>query len=322
MTGNERDEAKPNGKARWKQRQAALAWEKPAKAAMTLAVLSSLGTLFAWTLMLVDGPDPRASPAFWAMVVLVGLWGAPVRVYVRWTMLTLWLALLVWPALVGMALLALWTSPPGTFAGHASLRWLTSALAATTVLSAAGLVCLRRSSLPGGTGTATFMGAREQPKGALPPVDGALVTAQLFLLMPFIPVALLMSGASAVIAINTPAPLLEGTVDVGMAIGAAFIALVVGVFAWGQRQARRWPARTPTGLLTAAVLLGLGGIGLSVATLAEGYAHASDGAMQAAAVMGVVALGVAALEAAAWRRLMARARSYGAGATGGRRATW
>ena len=322
MTGNDRDEANPNSKARWKQRRAALAWEKPAKAAMTLAVLASLGALFAWTLLLVDGLDPRASLTFWVMVLLVGLWGAPARVYARWTMLTLWLALLLWPGLVGLAWLALWANPPGTFAEHASLRWLTDALAVTIALSAAGLTCLRRSSLPGGTGTATFMGERERPDDALPPVDGALVKVQLFLLMPFIPVALLMSGAFAVIAINTPPPLLEHAVNVGMAVGAGFIAVVVGVFAWGQRQARRWPARTPAGLLTAAALLALGALGLRAATLAEGYAYGSDGAMQAACVMGAVALGVAALEAVAARRLIARARAYGTRATGGRRATW
>ena len=223
MTVNARDEANPNGKARWKQRRAALAWEKPAKAAMTLAVLGSLAAAFAGTLLLVDGLDPRARPAFWIMVLLVGLWGAPARVYARWTMLTLWLALLLWPALVGLAWLALWISPPVTFAEHASLRWLAGTLAVTTALSAAGLICLRRSSLPGGTGTA---------------------------------------------------------------------------------------------------LLALGAVGLSAATLAESYAYGSDGAMQAACVMGAVALGVAALEAVVARRLIARARTYGTRATGGRRATW
>ncbi len=117
---------------------------------MTLAVLASLGTLFAWTLLLVDGGDLNRSGTFWIMVLLVGLWGAPTRIYARWTMLTLSLALFLWPASVGLACVALWISPPGTFPEHASLPWLTGALAATTALSAAGLVCLRRSSLPGG----------------------------------------------------------------------------------------------------------------------------------------------------------------------------
>ncbi len=316
MTLDRRAGANPNGKARWKQRRAALAWEKPAKAAVTLAVLSSLGALFAWTLLLVEGRDPRGSPVFWVMVLLVGLWGAPVQAYARWAMLTLWLALLVWPALVGVALLALWRTPPGIFAEHASLRWLIGALAVTIALSAAGLTCLRRSSLPGGTGTATFMGEREQPDDALPPVDGALVKAQLFLLLPIIPVTLLMSAAFTVIAINTPPPL-DATIGVGLAVAGCFIAAVIGAFAWGQRQARRWPARTPTALLAAAALLGSGGVALSAAALAKGYAHNSDSAMQAAGVMGMVSLGVASLEVAAWRRLVARARSYGASAPGG-----
>ena len=320
MTSSAPAEADPNGKARWMQRRAALAWEKPAQAAMLLALLASLGTLFAWTLLLVDRGDPRGSGTFWIMVLLVGLWGAPTRVYARWTMLTLWLALLLWPALVGLALVALWISPPGTFPEHASLLWLAGALAATTALSVAGLVCLRRSSLPGGTGFATFMGERERPANALPPMDGDLVKAQLFLLMPFLPVALLMSGTFAVVAINTPTPLLEHTVQMGMIVAAGFIAVVMGAFAWGQRQARRCPARRPTGLLIAAALLGAGAAGLSLVTLAEGAAHGSEGAMLASAVMGLVALGVLASEAAAWRRLLARTRRQPS--TGDRRARW
>lgn len=314
MTSSVPAEADLNGKARWKWRRAALAWEKPAQAAMTMAVLASLGTLFAWTLLLVDGGDPRSSGTFWIMVLLVGLWGAPARVYARWTMLTLWLALLLWPTLVGLALFELWINPPGTFPEHASLPWLAGALAVTTALSAAGLVCLRRSSLPGGTGLATFMGERKRPADALPPMDGELVKAQLFLLMPFIPVALLMSGTFAVVAVNTPAPLLEHTVQVGMVVAAGFVAVVMGAFAWGQRQARRWPARRPTGLLIAAALLGSGAVGLSLATLAEGYAHGSDGARLASAIMGLVALGVLVLEAMAWRRLLARNRRHGTAA--------
>ncbi|MGI4945063.1 MAG: hypothetical protein ACRYHQ_31630 [Janthinobacterium lividum] len=310
MTGSASAEADPNGKARWKQRRAALAWEKPAQAAMTLAVLASLGTLFAWTLLLADGADPRGSGTFWIMVLLVGLWSAPARLYARWTMLTLWLALLLWPALGALALVAVWINPPGTFPEHASLPWLTDALAATTALSAAGLVCLRRSSLPGGTGRATFIGERERPADALPPVDGDLVRAQLFLLMPFIPVALLMSGTFAVVAINTPAPLLEHAVQVGMAVAAGFIAAVMGAFAWGQRRARQWPACRPTGLLIAAALLGSGAVGLCLVTLVEGTAHGSEGAMLASAVMGLVALGVLASEATAWRRLLARSRRH------------
>ncbi len=85
------------------------------------------------------------------------------------------------------------------------------------------------------------MGDRERPADALPPVDGDLVRARLLLLMPFIPVALLMSGAFAVVAVNTPAPLLEHAVQVGMAVAAGFIAAVMGAFAWDQRQARNGP---------------------------------------------------------------------------------
>ncbi len=93
-----------------------------------------------------------------------------------------------------------------------------------------------------------------------------------------------------------------------MAIAAGFIAAVMGAFARGQRQAKRWPARRPTGLLIAAALLGSGAVGLCLVTVAEGTAHGSEGAMLTSAVMGLVALGVLASEAAAWRRLLARSR--------------
>ena len=169
---------------------------------MTLAVLASLGTLFAWTLLLVDGGDLNRSGTFWIMVRLVGLWGAPTRIYARWTVLTLSLALFLWPASVGLACVALWISPPGTFPEHASLA-LAHRRAGRDDRAFGSRTGLPAPVQPaGGTGRATFISNRERPADALPPVDGDLVRAQLFLLMPFIPVALLMSGTFAVVAIS------------------------------------------------------------------------------------------------------------------------
>ena len=303
-------EGDPNGEARWKQRQAALAFERPAKAAMVLAVLSSLFALLVWTLMLLEGGDPRASGAFWVMAIVLCCWMGPVQGYARWTMQTLWLALLLWPALALAGLLAVLYASADTFGPWATPGWLAPAAAGSTVLSAAGLVCLRRSSLPGGTRTAEFHSKDYRPPNALPSVDGALVYAQKLLLFPIIPVVLMMSGAFAALVPTTPEEAFEAAINHGMELFGAFLAVFIGLFAWGQYQARRNARQVPVGLVAAAVLLGGTAAALTIWMFAAGAAAEDVNLAVGGVIMGMVALGVIVAEITACQRLAKRSRFY------------
>lgn len=302
--------ADPNENSRWTERQAAWAWERPARAAVLLAVLSSLGAMLAWSLMLVDGGDPRTSVAFWLMAAGLGCWMAPVRAYARWTMRTLWLALLLWPLLALAAVLALLLAPAGRFAEWATPTWLLASCGGSAILSAAGLVCLRRSSLPGGVRAAECHGKDDRPADALPTMDGALVYAQKLLLFPIILVILMMSGAFAALTPTSPEEAFATSINHDMAIFGVFLAVFLGLFSWGQYQARRNARRLPIGLLAAAILLGATALALTTAMFAEGAAEENANLAVGGGIMAVVALAVIVAEITACQRLAKRSRFY------------
>ncbi len=147
----------------WAARAEGLKREKPAPIAFAFALLASLAMLAGWVAVLIaPGGNVRGNPLFWLLAapVMVWLWGA--QSYAVWAVKAMWLVLVLAPCL---ALLALFVAPrirqAGVLEGGSNYldtpvaMWVILGL--TTALAGVGLVALRRSSLPGGTGSAAYI---------------------------------------------------------------------------------------------------------------------------------------------------------------------
>ncbi len=154
----------------WAARATALRRERPANLAMVAAVFAMMAAMIGWVAVLVPtGGDPRGSPAFWLLAIPLLCWTTPLMGLRAWAVNTVGLALLAAPLLALGALFAagrdraarLLDDGPG---GLDTPGAMLVVLGASALLSLAGLVALRRSSLPGGTRPATFL-----PPGTLPP---------------------------------------------------------------------------------------------------------------------------------------------------------
>ena len=294
-----------NAAATWSHRRNGLRAEPAAKWAMQLAVLSSLGAVAAWALILVSG-DPRRSLTFWGLALVFGIWGAPVQAYARWTMLSLWFSLLLWPL---VALAALIANHAMGDAGAAPLL-MAGVLAYTVLMSAAALVALRRSSLPFGTAKAGLYPDGYRAPGELPPVDPQLRSTQVWFSFPLIATIMICSGVFAGVAV------LEQVSDAG-GLGAGLAPMLVVCFAepallgWGQYQGRRTPARKPPAFVALAVLQSVIALGGAVVFFVLAVVHDSAGAAAAGMVVAVIACIVVACDLTAWRRMKERADYYG-----------
>ncbi|WP_177176848.1 hypothetical protein [Faunimonas pinastri] len=140
--------------------------EKAASVAILSAIFSVLASLAAWVVVLVPGGDVRGSPVFWLLAIPVMCWTTPLLGYRAWAVKTVRLAFLVAPLLAMSALLAApYFRVVGSLGTHPAMLII---LAVTVLLSAVGLLVLRRSSLPGGTRPAAYLPPGTPPKGVRP----------------------------------------------------------------------------------------------------------------------------------------------------------
>ncbi len=296
-----------NERATWPQRRNGLRNEAAAKWAMQFAVLASLGAIAAWTILLVSG-DPRRSGTFWLIALGFGIWGAPVQAYARWTMLSLWAFLLLWPV-VALAALVYNAGLQGDDA--VSYLLMGGILGYTVLLSLAGFAALRRSSLPFGRASPALYADGYKPPDALPDIDPQLRSIQLWFIGPLLATIMVMSAVFATVAVM--ADLSDGGLRLG--IGTLLLVSVAEpvLFARGQYQSRRSPGRRAAAFLALAVLQSCIAFGGAIFVCVMAALRGSPGAAAGGTVLQVIALIVVACDAAAWRRIRARALSHGCG---------
>ena len=165
MAGKRRDMAPfpPPEDRSWAARAEGLKREKPAQLAVVFAMLAFLAMLAGWVAVLIaPGGNIRGNPVFWLLAAPLMVWLWFMQSFSPWTVKTVWLVLVLVPCL---ALLALAVAPGMRQAGvlDGGSKYLDTPVAMlvilglTTALSGAGLVALRRSSLPGGTRPAAYV---------------------------------------------------------------------------------------------------------------------------------------------------------------------
>ena len=156
----------------WAARAEALKREKPAQLAIVFALLAFLAMLAGWVAVLIAlGGGIRGNPVFWLLAAPLMLWLWNVQSLAVWTVKTVWLVLVLAPCL---ALLALVVAPTmrqtalleGGRAGLDTPLAMSVILGLTTTLAGAGLVALRRSSLPGGTRPVAYVAPGTPVPGA------------------------------------------------------------------------------------------------------------------------------------------------------------
>ncbi len=147
----------------WAARVTSLKREAPAQWAILAAIFAALTMLSGWIAVLIPaGGSIRLNPLFWLLAAPLMPWFWAVQSFAAWAVKTLWLALVLAPAL---ALLALFVAPmlrddmllDGGGASLATPPAMLVIMALTTALAFAGLLALRRSSLPGGTRPVTYI---------------------------------------------------------------------------------------------------------------------------------------------------------------------
>ncbi len=234
----------PSEDRSWAARATALKRERPAQWAILAAICAALTMLAGWIAVLIPaGGSIRLNPLFWVLAAPLMPWLWAVQSFAAWAVKTLWLALILAPAL---SLLALLVAPTlrGTTLLDGGSDYLDTSLAMlvimglTTAFAFAGLLALRRSSLPGGTRPVTYI----KPDTPVPGFTPLPPEASWMLMLGSLPLSgTLINGAMfAIVAILDPVG------PAGMVWPAAVVAiatLTVGtlVFRGGFRLARRRP---------------------------------------------------------------------------------
>ncbi|MGI4942881.1 MAG: hypothetical protein ACRYHQ_20345 [Janthinobacterium lividum] len=167
----------------WESRVTALRQEKPANWAMAGALFAMLAATMGWLAVLVPtGGTVRGNPVFWLLCLpLMGWTNALVR-FRPWVVNSVWIALLLAPSLsVAALVLAQHLRDADPLLGPSSRLDTPVAmgviLAITLLLSAAGGVALRASSLPGGLRPVRYLPPGTLPRGSLPPLSDELLSA-------------------------------------------------------------------------------------------------------------------------------------------------
>ena len=151
--------------------------------AMLAAVVSVLAVLVAWTAVL--GPASgfvRGSPVFWLLALPVLAWTGPLLSTREWAMRSVPLILAAAPLAALGAMEAARIQQTSDILSDDRLDTPTAMLVILGVSIAstlAGLVALRRSSLPGGTQPATFAAPGLLPPGLYPLPDGVLQSVRI-----------------------------------------------------------------------------------------------------------------------------------------------
>ncbi len=160
----------------WDARATALRREGPANTAMLAAVVSVLAALVAWIAVL--GPasgSVRGSPVFWLLAVPILAWTGPLLNFREWAVRSVPLFLAAAPLAALGAMEAARMQRASDILSDDRLDTPTAMLVilgVSIVSTLAGLVALRRSSLPGGTRPVTFAAPGSLPPGLYPLPDG------------------------------------------------------------------------------------------------------------------------------------------------------
>ena len=162
----------------WEARAAALRWDWPANMAMLAAVVSLLAALLAWVAVLVPASGSlRGSPAFWLLPLPVLAWTGPLMSLREWAVRSVPLMLAGAPlaALGAMEAARLqWANDNLSDDRLDTPTAMLVILGVSLLSAAAGLVALRRSSLPGGIWPVTYATLGSLPPGFHPLPAGAL----------------------------------------------------------------------------------------------------------------------------------------------------
>ncbi len=159
----------------WAARAAALQYEPPVLWTVLAAIGAMMVTLAGWVAVLIpQGGNIRFAPVFWLLALPLCLWIGGLASTARWAIATTGLALLASPAL---SLLALVTAQASDAPGLATPLAMQIILGLSSALAAAGLVALRRSSLPGGTRPARYILPGTRPAGLPAPLPAEIARA-------------------------------------------------------------------------------------------------------------------------------------------------
>ena len=228
----------------WAARAAALKREAPAQWAVLAAIFAMLAMLAGWIAVLIPaGGDIRFNPLFWLVAAPLLPWIWALQSFAAWAVKTLWLALVLAPAL---SLLALFTAPAlrdsalldGSNAPLATPLAMLVIMGLTTALALAGLLALRRSSLPGGTRPATYVAPGTAVPGYTPLPPGASVML-MFGSLPFS--GTLVNGIMFTIVASLDPVGPAGEIWPAAVLAVAVLTVGTLVFRGGFRLARRRP---------------------------------------------------------------------------------
>ncbi len=228
----------------WAARAEGLKRERPAQLAMVFALFAFMAMLAGWIAVLIaPGGNIRFNPVFWLLAAPLMVWLWNLQSYRTWAVNTLWLVLMLAPCL---ALLALFVAPAmrqsalldgGSFYLDTPLAMLVI-LGLTTALAAAGLVALRRSSLPGGTRPASYVA----PGTAIPDVQHLSGQGRSVLMLGSLPFSGTLINGMFFAVVATMEPIgPAGMIWPGALVGILVLTVGTLVFRGGLRLTRRRP---------------------------------------------------------------------------------
>ncbi len=215
--------------------------EKPAQLAIVFALLAMLA---GWVAVLIaPGGSIRGNPVFWLLVAPLLVWLWNVQSLAAWTVKTVWLVLVLAPCLALLALLVAPEMRPAALPEDSRTTLATPLamsviLGLTTALAGAGLVALRRSSLPGGTRPVAYVAPGTPVPGARTLAPAA--TSMLMLgSLPFS--GTLINGVMFAIVATIEPVGPGGTVWPAALVAALMLTVATLVFRGGFRLARQRP---------------------------------------------------------------------------------
>ena len=227
----------------WAARAEALKRERPAQVAIVFALLALMAMMCGWVAVLIapEG-NVRFDPLFWLLMVPLLVWIGGAQALAAWAVKPLWLILVLAPCLSALALaVAPGRRHAAALAGAERLDTPVAMLVLfglTTALAVAGLVALRRSSLPGGVRPALFVPPGTPMPGG-PPLSEAARAMLMAGSLPFS--GALINGVffSVIASLEPLGP--GGTVWPGALSATLMLAIGTLVFRGGVRLARRRP---------------------------------------------------------------------------------
>lgn len=167
----------------WDARVTALRQEKPANWAMAGALFAMVAATMGWLAVLVPtGGTVRGSPVFWLLCLPLMGWTQALLRFRPWAVNAVWIALLLAPSLSLAALVLAQHMRGADPLVDPSSRLDTPLamvviLAITLLLSVAGGVALRSSSLPGGQLPVRYLPPGTVPPGTPAPLSDELLSA-------------------------------------------------------------------------------------------------------------------------------------------------